>query len=229
MSGSGYDNSVSGVSSVVAISQGGGDTAQLSDSAGNDTLTAGPTSAVLQGSGFSNEARGFSQVVVLAASGGYDSAVLSDSAAADQLDASSTYVWLRGAGYSIRAEGFDYITAIATYANRDFVHFVGSEGNDALGVWWNNRNFYSGHCEIHTYNFQTAQFDGNGGNDYIDYYSAGKNPYVYGRSNYGALIDQIFATQFNGVESVFANVRSSQKLRTDLAALDFAFQKYGRN
>ena len=76
---------MSGVGSVVAISQAvGSDTARLSDSAGDDTLTAGPTSSILQGTGFANEARGFSQVTVVATAGGYDSASLSDSAGADQ-------------------------------------------------------------------------------------------------------------------------------------------------
>jgi subtilisin family serine protease len=204
------------------------DRAMLYDSAGNDTLTAGPTSAILQGNGFNNEARGVSQWMVFATAGGYDRATLKDSAGADQLDAGATYAWLRGPGYSIRAEGFDYLTVNATHGSGDFAHFIGTESNDVLGVWRNNRNLYTGGVEIHTFGFQTVQFDGGGGWDYIDYYSSSKKGYLYGRSDYGSLIDQVFETQFNGVESVLARVRSSHRLKTDLAALEFAFQKWGR-
>jgi subtilisin family serine protease len=229
MSGSGFVNSVSGVGSVIGIAQAGGsDTARLYDSAGDDTLTASPTSAVLQGSGFSNEARGFSQVFVIATAGGYDTASLSDSAGADQLDASPSYVWLRGTGYSIRADGFDYIAVVATYGGSDTARLVGSEGDDYLGVWLNQRDLYTSTVQIHTYNFQTLQFDGGGGYDSVNYYQAARNASLYGRSSYGQINDQIFATQFSGVEAVMASVRSSQRLRTDLAALDFAFQRMGR-
>jgi hypothetical protein len=229
MSGSGFVNSVSGVGSVVAISQAGGsDTARLYDSAGDDLLTASPTSAVLQGSNFASEARGFSQVFVIATAGGYDTASLSDSAGADQLDASPSYVWLRGTGYSIRAEGFDYIAVVATYGGNDTARLIGSDGDDYLGVWLNQRDLYSSTVQIHTYSFQTVQFDGGGGYDSVNYYQAAKNASLYGRSSYGQISDQIFATQFSGVEAVMASVRSNQRLRTDLLALDFAFQKMGR-
>jgi len=226
LSGDGFVNYVAGVGSVVAVSQAGGtDLAQLYDSAGNDSLQAGPTSATLRGVGFANEARGFSQVIVLATSGGYDTAVLNDSSGADQLEASPAYAWLHGTGYSIRIQGFDDITVNATSGSGDFAHLIGSNYDDVLGVWWNNRNLFAGGTAIHTYNFQRVQFDGNGGYDTIDYYSSGKG-LLYGRSNYGSLIDQVFETQFNGVESVLAHVRSTHRLKTDMAALEYAFQKY---
>lgn len=227
LSGNGFANSVTGVGWVLAISQAGGnDIAYLSDSAGNDALTASPTRAVLQGTGFVNEARGFADVAVWAAAGGYDTASLTDSAGADQLDASAAYVWLRGTGYSIRTAGFDDITVSATAGSSDVARLVGSDGNDVLGVWWNNRNLYAGGVAIHTYNFQKAQFDGRGGYDTIDYYSSIKSSLLYGRANYGTIVDQIFETQFNGVEATLAHVRTNHKLKTDLAALDFAFRKF---
>jgi hypothetical protein len=73
-----------------------------------------------------------------------------------------------------------------------------------------------------------VQFDGGGGYDSVNYYSGSSSGYLYGRSNYGSVIDQVFETQFNGVESVLANIRQSHKLKTDLAALEFVFQKLGR-
>jgi hypothetical protein len=229
LSGGGFASYVSGVGSVVAIAgAGGADVARLYDSAGDDSLNAGPTAATLQGSGFSNEARGFSQVAVSANAGGRDAAVLYDSAGADQFDASPTYAWLRGTGYSIRVEGFDQITVVATYGSGDTARLVGSDGNDLLTMWCYVRDLYAGGVEIHTYNFQVVQFEGGGGYDSIDFYANGKNPSLYGRSNYGSIVDQAFETQFSGVESVLANIRANQKLRTDLAALEYAFQKVGK-
>jgi len=229
LSGSGFTNFVSGVGAVTAISQNGGaDIARLYDSAGNDSLTAGPAAVALQGNGFTSEARGFSQVIVLAAAGGYDTATIHDTAGADQLDASATYVWLRGAGYSIRAQGFDNVVVTATYGSGDFAHFIGSQGDDVLAVWKGSRNFYTGGVEIHTDSFDRVQFDGGGGYDMLDYYASGKTTYFYGRSDYGSLLDQAFQADFFSVESVLAHVRRSQRLKTDLAALDFAFKKWDR-
>jgi hypothetical protein len=41
--------------------------------------------------------------------------------------------------------------------------------------------------------------------------------------------DGALATQFLGVESVLASIRTSHKLQTDLAALDFVFRRIGRS
>jgi subtilisin family serine protease len=229
LSGAGFANDVSGVGSVVAVSQaGGGDLARLYDSAGNDVLVAGPTKATLQGSGFFNEARGFSQVVVLATAGGYDAATLNDSAGADQLDASARFAWLRGSNFSVRAEGFDSIVVSSTYGSGDVARLWGSAGNDSLSVWSYNRTFYSTGVVIQTFNFRHVSFDGGGGIDNIDYYSSSKGGRLYGRSHYGAIVDQVFETQFSGIESLLARVRSSHKLKTDLAALEFYYQRIGR-
>jgi subtilisin family serine protease len=227
LSGGGFVNYVTGAGSVLATSQAGGsDVARLYDSLGNDTLKAGPSAAALEGNGFANAARGFSQVFVMATAGGYDVATLNDSAGTDLLDASSKYVWLRGNGFSIRAEGFDNLTVNATNGGNDFARLIGSDGDDVLGIWRNNRNLYSGGAEIRTFNFRLVQFDGGGGYDWIDYYSASKNCYLYGRSQYGALLDQVFETHFSSVESLVAHVNANHKLKSDLAALEWVFQKW---
>jgi hypothetical protein len=49
-----------------------------------------------------------------------------------------------------------------------------------------------------------------------------------GRGNRGLIADTVFATQFAEVESLLAIVRTSHRLRTDLVAVDFAFQRIGR-
>lgn len=226
--GAGFSNTVTGVGSLMAVSRGGGDAARLHDSAGNDTLQAGPNTAVFQTGGLKAETRGFAEVVVMATAGGYDTATLQDSPGADELDASSRYVWLRGAGYSIRAEGFDNITIRSTFGSGDVARLYGNEGDDALAVWSNQRTFYSAGVVIQTLNFRSVVFDGGGGQDRVAYYSSHRPGYLYGRSHYGSIADQTFETQFFGVESVLATVRATHKLRTDLAALEYYFQRIGR-
>jgi hypothetical protein len=200
----------------------------LYDSAGNDSLTATPASITLVGAGFSSAASGFSEVLVHATAGGYDKAVFYDGAGVDRLDVGASYAWQRGSGYSIRAEGVEYIAAVATYGGGDRLNLIGSAGDDSLSLYLNNRNFFSGGVQVYTYNFQYALFDGGGGYDRIDYYAAGKTAALYGRSSYGAIVDSAFETQFSGMEAVLARARSSQKLKTDLAVLDFTFQKLSR-
>jgi subtilisin family serine protease len=230
MTGGGFSNSASGVQNVAAFStSGGADTARLYDSAANDTLTATPTSAKIVGGVYSAQASGFGEVIIAATAGGYDTAVLYDSAAIDYLDVSAAYAWQRGGNYSIRAEGFEYIAAIATYGGGDRLNLIGSTGDDALGIYLNTRNLFSGGVQIYTYNFQSAMFDGGGGYDHVEYYAVAKNPSLYGRGAYGRILDQLFETQFSGVESLVAQTRSSQKLKADLAALDYAFQKFTRS
>jgi hypothetical protein len=125
-------------------------------------------------------------------------------------------------------EGFETITVNATFGSGDFAQLVGSDGNDVLGIWWNNRNLYSGGVEIRTFGFENARFDGGGGTDSIGYYSSTKNSRLYALAHYGTVVDQVFRTEFNGIESFQARVRPAHRLRAELAALEFAFQRWGR-
>lgn len=229
MSGAGYRIELVGVGSMVATSQNGGrDVARISDSAGNDTLTAGPQAALLQGGGVRIEARGFAEVIVHAGAGGYDTATLQDSPGRDELEASSRYAWLRGSNYSLRAEGFDSVIVRSTLGTGDVARLYGNDGVDVLSVWSNQRNFYSAGVVIQTFNFRFAAFDGGGGLDRVDYYTSRPASYLYGRANYGSIVDQAFETQFFGVESVLASLRNVHRVKTDLAALEFHFRKMGR-
>jgi hypothetical protein len=165
---------------------------------------------------------------VQATAGGYDTASLQDSAGVDELDASANYAWLRGSGYSLRVEGFDSVTVRSTFGSGDVARLYGSAGDDVLTVWSNQRSFYSAGVVIQTFNFRFVAIDGGGGHDRVEYYSSNRPSHLYGRSNYGAIIDQTYETQFFGVEGVLAHVRSNHKLKTDLAALAYYFQRIGR-
>ncbi len=229
MSGRGYTNWVTGATNVIGVSQAGGsDSSRLFDSEGDDRLTAGPSVVALDGPGFRLEARGFAQSLILARSGGYDSAWLQDSRGSDELDASSRFVWLRGTGYSVRLEGFDSIVVSATAGGGDVARLWGGTGNDVLTVWNYQRNFYSAGVAIQLSSFKQVAFDGGGGYDTVDYATAGRNARLYGRAAYGSIVDQAFETQFADAEAVTARVRSVHKLKTDLAGIEFYFQRLGR-
>ncbi|HZN36927.1 MAG TPA: hypothetical protein VFB80_24020, partial [Pirellulaceae bacterium] len=223
--GGGFSLNATGVETA-RFYGGASDRAWLYDSAANDYLEAGPAFARLAGGGFESAAFGCGAVTVIAGSGN-DAAALRDSAGADLLDANPSYVWLRGAGFSIRAEGFDDVTVQATAGSGDAAGFYGSAAGDLLWVWGGTRNLYAGGVQIRTEGFQSAYFDGAGGQDQIDFNSSGPQPRLRGRGSQGTIADGALATEFAHVESVLASVRKNHKLQTDLKAVDFVFRKIG--
>jgi hypothetical protein len=229
LTGTGFTNTVEGFGAVSSVASAGGtDIARLYDSAANDTLDGGPTSVTLRGRGFKNEARGFEQVIAYSTAGGADRATLRDSQGADQFDADPGSAWLRGAGYSIRAEGFESLLVVATPGSGDVARLAGSAGRDTFVVLGGQRLLTAGAAQIRTEGFATAHFDGRGGNDALEFYTASNSCTLRGRDNAGAIADALFATEFTSVESVLASVRQSHRLSEDLAAADFFYRRIGR-
>ena len=161
--------------------------------------------------------------------GNTDRAIFYDSTGSDLFDAQARWARMTGPGFANIATGMQYVQAISSAGGNDRASLTGSDGNDVLGVWAGSRTLSGAGTQISTSNFQYVQFNGGGGFDYIDYYAADQTPSIYGRGGYGDIIDQAFETQFSGVEMMLARVRTSQQLKSDLAALDYAFQKIGRN
>jgi hypothetical protein len=106
------------------------DTAILYDSAGNDTLTAGPTEARLVGGGMDHTARGFEQVRVFAGQG-YDLAFLRDSAGNDTLVGRSNESRLSGTGFDILTSEFEVVQVTAS-GGYDQAYFYDSPGVDTF-------------------------------------------------------------------------------------------------
>jgi hypothetical protein len=132
--GSTYFNQAAGFKSVVATSHASADTANLSDSSGDDTLDAGPTTAKLSGATFSNEADGFRYVYSTATTGN-DVATLRDSSTGkDWFTAYPTYAVMGGTGYYNKATGFKSVTASST-GGGDIANLYDSSGNDALDAY----------------------------------------------------------------------------------------------
>jgi subtilisin family serine protease len=229
MNGSGYESYVEGFSAVCGVSSSGGDdVARLYDSAGNDSLDASPTAATLRGAGFKNEARGFEEVVAYSTAGGNDRAILRDSRGADTLDADPTYAWLRGSGFSLRGDGFENLLVLSTAGTGDVARLAGSTAADSLFVLGGTRALTSGGIQVRTEGFQSVAFDGRGGSDALEYFTAARDSSLTGEGDAGAIADALFETEFSNIESVLASVRHSHRLHEDLEAVDFFYRRIGR-
>jgi subtilisin family serine protease len=229
LSGAGFSNIVETFGAVSSVALAGGtDVARLYDSAGSDTLDGGPTSVTLRGRGYKNEARGYEQVVAYSTAGGSDRATLRDSSGADQLDADPGYTWLRGSGFDIRAESFESILVLSTAGGSDMARLNGSASGDALVVLGSTRQLTAGRSQIRTEGFRDVLFDGRGGDDSLEFYTASDHSSLRGSDRSGAIADALFATEFANVESVLASVRQSHHLSEDVEAVDFVYRRIGR-
>jgi len=140
MQGSGYFNGYVGFDTLRAHATGGGnDRANLYDSSGDDylddTFTAYPTVAAMQGSGYFNGYVGFDTVRAHATGGGNDRANLFDSAGDDYLVSSPSYSQLSGAGYLLRAEQFDVVGVFCKAGGDDTADIYDSAGDDVLTAY----------------------------------------------------------------------------------------------
>jgi hypothetical protein len=132
----GPDYQVHGISveSIQVVGNGGGgQSAHLYDSAGDDTLTVRPNEGSMVGPGYSNSVSGFDRIYGYAAGGGTnDQAHLYDSAGNDTLVGSPAYASMSGAGYLSYASGFDKTFSYATPGGQDVARLYGSDGSDAF-------------------------------------------------------------------------------------------------
>ncbi|HEY2414717.1 MAG TPA: S8 family serine peptidase [Pirellulaceae bacterium] len=223
----GVNYSLAGVTQISIDGSGGNDTLTLSGGNVAETIVFRPGSADLNSATTHVIAGGFETIQFIG--GNADRATFYDSAANDVFEAQARFARMIGPGFANSATGVQYVQAISSAGGNDRASLTGSDGNDVLGVWAGSRTLSSAGTQIGASGFQFVQFNGGGGFDYIDYYAADLTPSIYGRGGYGDIIDQAFETQFSGVEMMLARVRTSQRLQSDLAALDYAFQKIGRN
>ena len=109
-------------------------TAELSDSAGNDTFAAGPGWGEMSGAGYRLRAEGFRYIHGYSRNGGEDVAHLYDSAGDDRLSAGPLQTVLYGAEFYLRAKGFRYTHGYALAGGNDAAQLGGSTGADRLVV-----------------------------------------------------------------------------------------------
>ena len=139
--GPAYCNRATGFNLVEATSQnGGGDTARLYDSAGDDDFAAYPTYALLANhpgnpTSYSIRASGFRFAHAFASGGGTDRAWLYDSSGDDTFAAYPAYAYLSnsvpGQAFYNRASYFDQVVATSS-GGTDIARFFDSAGEDVF-------------------------------------------------------------------------------------------------
>ncbi|MEX2185151.1 MAG: S8 family peptidase [Pirellulales bacterium] len=160
MSGSGWAVIMVSIETI-DLYGGAGDSATLNDSSGNDALTAYYNQVTLSGSGYSNKARSFGAVYVVATTG-TDTATLYDTSGNDVAVAQSGYAYMYGTGYLNHVTKFDTVTFNAS-SGFDIVYMYDSTGNDTF-----------------TGRYNTATFSGSGWNNTVNGFDN-----VYGIANQG--------------------------------------------
>jgi len=139
-----YVNQAIGFTSTSASAGAGANNqALLYDSAGDDTFTASPTTAVMSGSGVTNLADAFDFVFAIGSTGN-DTASLTDSAGNDSFVGSASDSYLQSAGvFFNRVFNFDSVTATASTGN-DIATFFDSPGDDSITAAGNSAILVTG-------------------------------------------------------------------------------------
>lgn len=123
-----------GFEDIVFTGGGGADRATLYDSAGDDTLRSYPTSATVNGVGYSFEVDQVSRIYVHATAGGADSAFMYDSDGDDSLSVRPQFTSLRGDGFFQSAYGFEKVYAYATAGGVDSAELYDSVADDTMSI-----------------------------------------------------------------------------------------------
>ncbi|MBC7352766.1 MAG: proprotein convertase P-domain-containing protein, partial [Thermogutta sp.] len=157
--------SASGVEFVDVRAGRGNNTAELSDSPGDDLFVCAPGFAQLRGPGFEINVENFSVVHAYSRAGGSDVAHLSDSKGDDRFVARPEYSVLTGPGFYHRVKGFRYVHAYSRNGGSDVAQLYGSTGSDIVAGtsdWTSIRgDGYFARAKF----FKTVQVAGNGGAD----------------------------------------------------------------
>ena len=157
--------SASGIELVQVCAGKGNNTAELSDSPGDDVFVCQPGFAQLRGPGFEINVENFSIVHAYSRAGGEDVAHLSDSRGDDRFVARPDYSVMSGSGFYHRVKGFRYVHAYSRNGGNDSAQLFGSTNSDILtGTpdWVSiRRDGYFARAKF----FKTVEVVGNGGTD----------------------------------------------------------------
>jgi len=187
LTGTGFANSAWSFRHIVITGNGGNDTADLytaanlSASAGGNTVSATPTAATLSGTGFDRQANNFQSVT--AHGSAKDAAYFFDSASgvdAYTANLQSGTVSLSGTGYQNQAQGFSDVQVYATPGGSDTASFTESSGDDKYMGSWYGADMQSAGYNYSAWNFSNVQVQAGTGNDKAYLYAAptGLSTYV---------------------------------------------------
>ena len=240
LAGPGYSNYSENFDSMVAYATAGdaggvGDRAYLYDSAGNDTLVADPTHALLRGPGYSNDASGFDQVYAYAstdAGGAGDQASLFDSAGNDTLTVTPTYGQMSGPGYLNYASKFDRVFGYASTdagGTGDRANFFDSAGNDSFsGTPFFSQMTGTGYTNyVQNFDQVYAYATAGGVQDQATVNDSTGNDSLYGRADYATLQGPGFYIYLRGFDQVTANAYSGGVDTVDVHNVQYQFLRFG--
>lgn len=133
MVGEGFHYRVEDYLSVHGYSRGKtGDTATLTDSAGDDTLVVSPLYAKIFGEGYLTRAKFFPSVEIVGTGEGSDSARLYDSEGDDSVVIDPSESRIEGPGYARQIRGFDQVTVYSREGGLDIVRMYDTPGDDTF-------------------------------------------------------------------------------------------------
>lgn len=202
--------------------------ATLQDSAGDDVLTASPTSTVLSGTGYTVRVDGFQSVLTTATTGN-DTATLYDSTGDDRLQSTPLRSVLSGTGFTISAAGFDSVAAKFS-GGQDVAGVVGSNGDDVYS-WRDGYAKLQGISNLlELYGDVDSTVSGGGGNDTasfiglesLDSILAADDQFQLGR---GAGASGATAYDF---ETILAVAKSGQRPTATVKATQYVFNRLGK-
>ncbi|MGB9880108.1 MAG: proprotein convertase P-domain-containing protein, partial [Anaerolineae bacterium] len=157
--------SASGFELVRVRAGGGNNTAELSDSPGDDVFVCQPGSAQLRGLGFEINVDDFSVVHAYSRAGGTDVAHLFDSEGDDRFVARPDYSVLTGPGFYHRVKGFRYVHAYSRNGGNDVAQLFGSTSSEILAGNSNWVSIRGDRFFARAKFFKTVEAFGNGGTD----------------------------------------------------------------
>ncbi len=157
--------SASGFELVRVRAGGGNNTAELSDSPGDDVFVCQPGSAQLRGLGFEINVDDFSVVHAYSRAGGTDVAHLFDSEGDDRFVARPDYSVLTGPGFYHRVKGFRYVHAYSRNGGNDVAQLFGSTSSEILAGNSNWVSIRGDRFFARAKFFKTVEAFGNGGMD----------------------------------------------------------------
>jgi subtilisin family serine protease len=224
LSGTGFRLNTAGFDTVVGVGGWGNDLAILHDTAGDETFIGDATAGSLSGSNFYLRAANFERVESRS-TGGNDVAYLWDSAGDDYFAGSNVLAYLNGVGFSNFVQGFDRVTAFST-GGTDSADLYGSAGNDQLVANGRSRRMQAADYVVQTENFRNVKAYGGEGADTASLLDLSYADAINGRSNWIALANGDSLLGY-GFEQVTAAAKTGQRPKSDVAAVDYLFNKSG--
>lgn len=207
----GWTIEFSKVESVILDGGGGNDAITLSDSAGNDTLTATPRQVTFAAGYCTYQVQNYDTVHVRATRGGRDRAELYDGPGNDTFLARPTYAIMTGLGYWTRATGFEEVTGYGTGGGINGARMYDSSGNDVFEARQTNttmtgpgyKNTAQAFRSVYAYAFSA-------GNDVAHLYGTSTDDTLVGRPSYAQITGRYYTRLARAFDQVYAHASAGR-------------------